>query len=119
VAALRLGLVWDHGFVRLSVRARRGVPVLLVVVGLMGLARIAVSSGSAAVLTPGHTARSPSARASSGRPVGPAVGAFGLDLMRKLGGGNLVFSPDSIAAALAMAGSGAAGQTAKQIAHVL
>lgn len=48
-----------------------------------------------------------------------AVAAFGLDLMRAQARGNLVFSPDSIAAALAMAGSGAAGATATQIAHVL
>ncbi len=48
-----------------------------------------------------------------------AVGALGLDLMRAHARGNLVFSPDSIAAALAMAGSGAAGATATQIAHVL
>jgi serpin B len=39
--------------------------------------------------------------------------------MRRLGGRNLVLSPDSIAAALAMAGTGAAGQTAMQMAHVL
>ncbi len=107
-------------FVRLSASARRGALVLLVAVGLMGLARIAASSGSAAVVTNGHTGRGLGARTdTSGRPVGPAIGAFGLDLMRKLGNGNVVFSPDSIAAALAMAGSGAASQTAKQIAHVL
>lgn len=39
--------------------------------------------------------------------------------MRRLGDGNLAFSPDSIAAALAMAGSGARGQTAEQMAQAL
>lgn len=48
-----------------------------------------------------------------------ATGAFGLDLMRALPPGNLVISPDSIAAALAMAGTGAKGRTAAEIAHAL
>ncbi len=48
-----------------------------------------------------------------------AGSAFGLTLMRRLGPGNLVFSPDSIAAALAMAGAGAVGETAAQIVSVL
>lgn len=48
-----------------------------------------------------------------------ATAAFGLDLMRKLPTGNLVFSPDSIEAALAMTGEGAVGQTAAQIAGAL
>jgi serpin B len=69
----------------------------------------------------------PAARGSSGAPAGavvryapgPATAAFGLDLMRRLGRGNLVFSPDSVASALAMAGTGAAGTTAAQIATVL
>lgn len=45
-----------------------------------------------------------------------ATTAFGLDLMRRLGPGNLVISPDSIATALSMAGTGAAGNTAAQMA---
>jgi serpin B len=48
-----------------------------------------------------------------------ATAAFGLDLMRHLGAGNLVFSPDSIATALSMAGTGATGNTASQIALAL
>jgi serpin B len=48
-----------------------------------------------------------------------ATGAFGLDLIHAMGTGNLVLSPDSIATALAMAGAGAAGQTAAQIASTL
>jgi serpin B len=50
---------------------------------------------------------------------GPATAAFGLDLMRRLGAGNLVFSPDSVAGALAMAGTGTTGRTATQIATAL
>jgi serpin B len=102
---------------RLSAWAR-GVLVLLVAVGLWGFAAPAASSARADVVARRHTERNRSA-GTSGRPAGPATGAFGLELMRRLSGGNLVFSPDSIAAALAMAGSGAGGQTAEQIAHVL
>jgi serpin B len=49
----------------------------------------------------------------------PATGAFGLDLMRAHGSGNLVLSPDSVAAALAMTGTGGVGSTATEIAQVL
>jgi len=49
----------------------------------------------------------------------PATGALGLDLLRARQKGNLVLSPDSIAAALAMAGTGARGRTAAQIARTL
>lgn len=45
--------------------------------------------------------------------------AFGLALMRRLPEGNLVFSPDSIQTALAMAGTGAEGQTARQMATAI
>jgi serpin B len=48
-----------------------------------------------------------------------ATEAFGLSLMRRLPHGNLVFSPDSVAAALAMTGTGAAGRTAAQISSAL
>lgn len=48
-----------------------------------------------------------------------ATGAFGLDLMREQGAGNLVLSPDSVAAALAMTGTGGVGRTAAEIAHTL
>jgi serine protease inhibitor len=47
------------------------------------------------------------------------MGAFGLDLMRSQGPGNLVLSPDSIAAALAMTGTGGVGRTAEEIARTL
>jgi serpin B len=48
-----------------------------------------------------------------------ATGALGLDLMRAEPPGNLVVSPDSIAAALAMTGTGARGRTAAEIAQTL
>lgn len=48
-----------------------------------------------------------------------ATGAFGLDLMRAQGPGNLVLSPDSVAAALAMTGTGGVGRTAEEIAETL
>jgi serpin B len=92
------------------------VPVAL---ALLAFASPAASSQSAAGVIRAHAARGSARASASLPPVAPAIGAFGLDLMRKLGGGNLVFSPDSIAAALAMTGSGAVGQTATQMAHVL
>lgn len=61
----------------------------------------------------------PQAGSSSLLSAAPATGAFGLDLLRRLGRGNQVFSPDSIAVALSMAGTGARGQTAAQMARVL
>jgi serpin B len=60
--------------------------------------------------------------AAPARPGTPAaaVTAFGVDLMPHIGGrGNLVFSPFSVATVLAMAGTGASGNTATQIDHVL
>jgi serpin B len=47
------------------------------------------------------------------------VAALGLGLLGKLPPGNAVISPDSIATALAMAGTGAKGKTANQIAAAL
>jgi serine protease inhibitor len=52
-------------------------------------------------------------------PPAVATGAFGLDLMRTQPPGNLVLSPDSVAAALAMTGTGAVGRTAGEIARTL
>lgn len=48
-----------------------------------------------------------------------ATGAFGLDLMRAQPPGNVVLSPDSVAAALALTGTGGAGRTAAEIARTL
>ena len=94
--------------------------------GLLALAVIALASGGCtrtATSKPGSGAAGShaSARASAHAALTPAAASapFGLELMRSLGAGNLVLSPDSIAAALAMAGSGAAGPTATQIAEVL
>jgi len=84
----------------------------VIVLASGGCTRTATSkpgSGQAASHTSAHAALAPAA----------ATAPFGLSLMRSLGAGNLVLSPDSIAAALAMAGSGAAGQTASQMAKVL
>jgi serpin B len=58
---------------------------------------------------------------SPGTPLAPAAatGGFGLDLMRAQRPGNLVLSPDSVAAALAMTGTGGVGRTAEEIARTL
>jgi serpin B len=48
-----------------------------------------------------------------------ATGAFGLDLMRAQPPGNVVLSPDSVAAALAMTGAGAGGRTATEMADAM
>ena len=98
------------------VRAALVVPVAL---ALFGFGSPAVSSESAAGVIRADAAPRSARVAAGAPPVAPAIGAFGLDLMAKLHGANLVFSPDSIADALAMAGSGAAGQTAAQMAKVL
>lgn len=76
---------------------------------------LAVGGGvSAQGRTPGH-------RGSPPAKFGPAVatGAFGLDLMRALPPGNVVISPDSVAAALALTGTGAGGRTAREMADTL
>lgn len=83
------------------------VLVLVVVAGVGGL------TGAHA-----KTPKRPVAPVASFAP-GPATGAFGLDLMRAQGPGNLVLSPDSIAAALAMTGTGGVGRTAEEIARTL
>jgi serpin B len=64
--------------------------------------------------SPRHEARSGPARSPAA-----ATAAFGLDLLGKLPPGNVVISPDSIATALAMAGTGARGETGAQIAAAL
>jgi serpin B len=50
---------------------------------------------------------------------GRATEHLGLALLPRMGRGNVAFSPDSIAAAVAMLGTGAVGPTATQIARVL
>jgi serpin B len=85
---------------------------------------LAIAAVLAALTTGGTQASAATALSAKHRPTASlspaqATEAFGLSLMRRLPAGNLVFSPDSVAAALAMTGTGAAGQTATQIAHTL
>jgi serine protease inhibitor len=82
------------------------------------LAALAAAPGSAAGARSGP--RAGHRGASHPAPLSPAQGtaALGLDLLRRLPGANVVLSPDSIETALAMAGEGARGSTARQIAHV-
>ncbi len=48
-----------------------------------------------------------------------ATATLGIEMLRRLPPGNLVFSPDSVAATVAMAGEGARGATAEQIVRTL
>ncbi len=82
--------------------------VIAAVVGMSGL----VAAGQA-------KDRKPAATPPAAFAPAPATGAFGLDLMRAQGPGNLVLSPDNIAAALAMTGTGGANTTAAEIARTL
>ncbi|MFN0125321.1 MAG: serpin family protein [Verrucomicrobiales bacterium] len=59
------------------------------------------------------------ARAAESNAAAASANAFGLELHRRLGAGNLVTSPWSISSALAMTYAGAAGQTKKEMAAVL
>jgi serpin B len=77
---------------------------------------LTLSSGCAAAAQPTHRSHPHAHLAPPRFAPATATTAFGLDLMRRLGGGNLVFSPDSIVTALSMAGTGAAGNTAAQMA---
>ena len=96
--------------------------LLLLCAGFSILAAVAIGIDVGQSTATGTAkARTPTA-ASRHEALAPAAatGAFGLDLMHAIGGSeNLVLSPDSVATALAMAGSGAAGQTATQIASTL
>ena len=98
---------------RSSVRPRSFVVVLFV---LILLAAVGISGTD--LTSAGQTKTSKEA---SPRPLAPATAtsAFGLDLMRAQRPGNLVLSPDSVAAALAMTGTGAVGRTAEEIARTL
>ena len=107
-------------------RLLRPLPLGLVVAGSVALLAAGGSVGAQAPRSaaPTHAAAAaakppkvPSAVAST--PAG-AVTDFGVNLMPLVGGrGNMVFSPYSIATVIAMAGVGASGATATQIAHVL
>ncbi|MGB7588248.1 MAG: serpin family protein [Solirubrobacterales bacterium] len=94
----------------------RGLAVVLVAVLLAGTVSLLNEPTSAS-----EAQAPPPATASPHKALAPAVatGAFGLDLMRAQSPGNLVLSPESVGAALAMTGTGAAGNTATQIAQTL
>jgi serpin B len=91
---------------------------LLWAVGVAAIATGLGASSSALIGTAGAAAPS---HAGPRHALGPAAatGAFGLELLRALPHGNAVLSPDSVATALAMAGTGAAGRTADQMAEIL
>jgi serpin B len=92
------------------VRARRGRRAIAAAL-VVAAAAIAASPGAGSA-SPSHFP-SPTAAAD-------AANAFALALLPKLNpGSNLVYSPYSIATALAMAGAGARGTTAAQIATTL
>ena len=71
-------------------------------------------------LAKADVARSPASEADA-EAAGAAINAFAFDVHRKLaeGGGNVVFSPASIAIALGMARAGAVGETAIEMDGVL
>jgi serpin B len=92
--------------------------IATIVFAALTLCAFAAGCGSAATATRTDVAQTPSAGHSGSSP-GQATERFGLALMRRLPAGNLAFSPDSVAAALAMVGTGADGPTATQIAHAL
>lgn len=107
-----------RGTGRIDRRSLRGALALAAGVCALGGVVIAGAGGAA---PPGANDAHPQKRELP--PVrlapAPATGAFGLDLLREGPVGNTVLSPDSVAAALAMAGAGATGRTASQIARTL
>ena len=82
---------------------------------------LAVAAGVATAAPAGQAKTPKQPAASPHKPLAPAAatGAFGIDLMRAQGPGNVVLSPDSVAAALAMTGMGGVGPTAAEIARTL
>lgn len=113
--------------------ATRGVAIILLVLAT-GLAVTACGTGSGgaetgsqpdgAVLAESGVSRTEaSAPQSDVESVADSIEMFGADLYRalaeKAGDGNLVFSPSSIATALAMTYAGAAGTTAEEMAATL
>lgn len=103
------------------VHARRTL-IALVALGFLGCASPAASVAVTAGVhrsAPARGARAPLNRPRALSPAATATDALGLDLLRTLGHENLVLSPDSIAAALAMVGTGAAGKTQAQILSTL
>ena len=68
--------------------------------------------------TAAHRSKHHSKQVEKVKPLAPGEG-FGLDLLGTQPPGNVVVSPASVAAALAMAGTGAGGSTAEEIATTL
>ncbi len=110
---------WRWGESRRKWRARWTLRALLPCLALLlvgmstsgaAAAPIFTRDASAPLTIPGTP---PAPRASDG------VAALGLGLLGKLPPGNAVISPDSVATALALVGTGAAGPTADQIASTL
>jgi serpin B len=95
----------------LAVTAALCILVLVATAGTLGLGPVSSSRAN-----PSNHSHAP--RGASLTPAA-ATGAFGLDLMRAQSTPNLVLSPDSVAAALAMTGTGGVGRTAEEIAHTL
>jgi serpin B len=92
--------------------------IAIIVLAALTLCAFAAGCGSAGSATHTDVAQTPStARASAS--AAQVTERFGLALMHRLPAGNLAFSPDSVAASLAMVGTGAVGQTATQIARAL
>ena len=108
-------------------RRSHALPVLLALVIVAGAGCGAGGGSPGATVAPGdaEVARADVVRAApaagDAEQGAVAVNAFGLDLYGSIGsdGGNLVFSPASIALALAMARAGARGETAAQMDAVL
>lgn len=96
------------------VRALVATSCILVLVVAACVSDFGLTSTSQAKV-PKHSVASPDTRLAPAA----ATGGFGLDLMRTQGPGNLVLSPDSVAAALAMTGTGGVGRTAEEIARTL
>lgn len=93
--------------------------MLLAMLVAASQACLSVAAGSAATPTHKQAAKPRVVPVPTYAPPA-ATGALGLDLLQRLGaGGNTVLSPDSIATALAMAGTGARGATAQQMAATL
>lgn len=94
---------------------RKAIALLL---ALLIPASIALAQDGETPLQPGDT---PAALTADARALGDSITVLGLDLQKRLGGGNgnLVFSPLSIATALAAVGAGARGVTAAEMASVL
>jgi serpin B len=90
------------------VSARRGVAAALAA---------AATATAVALAAPGASGSAPPQ--STAQAAANAQNAFALALLPRLAAGNVVYSPYSIAAALAMAGAGAHGATRSQIVRTL